>query len=320
MKKYLSVEKNKIFILGAGSSVDYGLPVWSELTILIKDYLEGEKGKNNKHKKEILEWLSLISEDSYHTLDECIYNETSSSKYKENGQDIEFEIFRILEEIFRALYSKEFYYKETSWIKNLNEKIRKKVYLDSTNIFFINYNYDNVLADNILDFSYLSKTERERLYRERIENLSDISTGGDSEKIPCLHPHGLFNYSDRGFLLEETDTINSHNDSIHEAVSCYHSKKHEVNFSHNSKGVNLYILGLGAGLKLNIQNIIFSDKSIIKNIYVTIKSNSNKTKQENEKDKKEIIDFLKEEFSLQEDNITSFEDCVTLIEGCFSDF
>lgn len=316
MKKILGKEKNKIFILGAGASVDYGLPVWNDLASLIRDYLGGEKGKNDQYKKEILEWLDLIGQDKkYKTLDECIYYESSSAKYKENGQDIEFEIFRILKEIFNTLYKKEI-----SWIKNLNEKIRKQEGVDWHRLFFINYNYDNVLADNILDFSYLSKTERERIYRERINDLDFIRHRSDHEKIPCLYPHGLFEYSGRGFLNEESDTINSHDASIPEAVSCYHSKQHEINLSANTQGVDLYILGLGGGLKTNLDRIVFSDISKIKNIHITIRSNPDRSKQENDKRKGEVIDFLKEKFNLQEENIKSHEDCVSLIEACFSGF
>jgi hypothetical protein len=318
MKKSLGKEKSKIFILGAGASVDYGLPVWSDLALLVRNYLENEEGKINQYKKEILEWLDLIGEDKkYKTLDECIYHESSSAKYKENGQDIEFGIFHILKEIFDTHYKKEI-----SWIKNLNEKIRKQEGIDWHNLFFINYNYDNVLADNILDFSYLSKTERERIHRDRISNLDDIRHRSSHEKIPCLYPNGLFKYPNpnRGFLYEESDTINSYDDSLHEAVSCYHSKQHEINFSANTQGVDLYILGLGGGLKINLDNIFFSDVSKIKNIHITIRSNPKRSKQENEKHKKDVIDFLKEKFNLQEENIKSHEDCLSLIEDCFSDF
>lgn len=312
----LGKEKNKIFILGAGSSKDYGLPIWSELSVLINQYLSSEDGKGNLYKKEIFEWLDLIGEQKkYKTLDECIYYESSSNKYKENGQDVEFTIFSILKSIFDKLYKKE-----ESWIKNLNEKIREKGSIDWNNLFFINYNYDSVLADNILDYSYLSKTERERIYRERLTELSDIRNKNVWEKIPCLYPHGLFYHSDRGFLYEQTDTINSHDNSLLQAVSCYHSKKHEIIFSNYSQGVELYILGLGGGLKINLNNLIFKDINKIKNIYITIRPSSKKTEQENEREKKEIINFLKEKFNLLEGSIKTYDDCISLINDCFSVF
>lgn len=316
MKNILGKEKNKVFILGAGASVDYGLPVWGSLGSLVKDYLDSEKGKDNIYKKEILEWLDLIGEDKmYDSIDECIYKETSSIKYKENGQEIEFEIFLILKVIFRELYNKETSYdKETSWIKKLNEKIRKKEGIDWGDLFFVNYNYDSVLADNILDFSYLSKTERERLYRER---LNSLHKNVFHHKIPCFHPHGLFNFSSTSYLNEESDTINSHDVSIPNTVSCYHGKKHEIVFSGHSRYVNLYILGLGGGLKINLDNLIFNNVTNINNIYITIRRNSNKTKQENEIAKRDIINFLKEKFGLEEDNIKSYEDCVSLIDETF---
>lgn len=319
MKKELGKEKNKVFILGAGASVDYGFPVWNDLTLLIKNYLDGEKGKDAQYKKEILEWLDLIGEGEdkkYRTLDECIYHESSSHSYKENGQDIELEIFRILKEIFSSLYDP----KKISWIKNLNEKIRIKEGIDWNDIFFVNYNYDSVLANNILNFGYLPKTDRERIHRERIIDLDHVSQRADYQKIPCLYPHGLFEYSERGFLREESDTINSHDDSIPETVSCYHSKKHEIYFSTHSTSIDLYILGVGGGLRVNLDNLIFNDISKIKNIYITIKPNPIKTKQENDKYEKETISFLKEKFNLSDKNIIMYEDCVSLIEGCFINF
>ena len=309
----LGKEKNKIFILGAGASVDYGLPVWANLSSLISDYLGGETGKSSQYKKEISEWLDLVGEDKkYKTLDECIYYESSSLKYKENGQDIEFEIFFILKGIFEKLYKKK-----ESWIKNLNEKIRKKEGVDWYNLFFINFNYDNVLADNILDYSYLSKTERERIYRSRIIELNGILNLSAWQRIPCMHPHGLFDFSGRGFLYEQSDTINNHDDSLLQAVSCYHGKNHEIIFSKDLQGADLCILGLGGGLKINLENLIWNDISKINNIHVTVKPNANKTKQENEKVKKDIVSFLKDKFSLQEDNIKSYDDCVSLIDNCF---
>lgn len=317
MKKELGKEKNKIFILGAGASVDYGLPVWNNLSSLIKNYLNSEEGKSNQFNKEILEWLDLIGEDKkYKTLDECIFYESSSDKYKENGQDIEFEIFRILKEIFTTLYDAT----KISWIKNLNDKIRKQEGIDWRNILFINYNYDSVLADNILNFNYLTKTERERIYRERINNLSYICNQDSYNKIPCLYPHGLFDHSDRGFLYEQSDTINSYDDSLLQTVSCFHGKKHDIIFHPSSEGVDLYILGLGGGLTINLKKLIFSDIGKIKNVYITIKPSSNKTKQENDKIRKDVINFLKDEFNLQDDNIKTYDDCVSLIDNCFSDF
>lgn len=316
MKKVLNIEKNKIFILGAGASVDYGLPVWANLSFLIQNYLSSEEEKNNKFNKEIFEWLDLIGENKkYKTLDECIFYESSSLKYKENGQDIEFEIFRILRNIFKSLYKKE-----ESWIKNLNEKIRKQEGLDWNNLFFINYNYDNVLAENILDYSYLSKTQRERIYRSRLEELNYITQKNNWQRIPCVYPHGFFDYSDRGFLHEETDTINDYDESLIQAVSCHHSREHEIIFSAQSQGVDLYILGLGGGLEINLGKLIFRDITKIKNINITIKPNLNKTKQENDKIKKEVISFLKDKFNLQENNINIYDDCISLIDNCFSDF
>ncbi|MBP6920996.1 hypothetical protein KBB89_00410 [Candidatus Gracilibacteria bacterium] len=305
--KFEYISKNKIFILGAGASVDYGLPTWIQLNPLIEGFLGELKNLQYPHREEILEWIKLIGEkEKYQTLDDCIFHETSSVKYKENGQDIELAIFGILKILFTRLYKKN-----NSWIKNLNEKIRRREGLDWSDIFFINYNYDNVLSDNILDFSYLPKTDRERLYRERIEELSEV-------EIPCLYPHGLFEYSDRGFLLEQSDTINSHNETILESVSCHHSRVHEIIFSVSLDEVNLYILGLGGGLEINLNNIFFSDVKRIKNIYITIRKDPGIPEKEHENKKKSIISFLTKKFDIEKENILIHNDCTELIEKCFS--
>ncbi|MBI5004512.1 hypothetical protein HZC00_05480 [Candidatus Kaiserbacteria bacterium] len=312
MKQILNETQNKIFILGAGASVDYGLPTWKDLTGLIQTFFLEPENFQNKYKKEILEWMDLVGEGKkYKTIDECIYNETSSVRYKENGQDIELEIFRILKKMFSRLYKKE-----EAWIKNLNEKIRKKEGVDWNEISFINFNYDNVLADNILDFSYLSKTDRERIHRERVESLRQVRNYADWMKIPCLYPHGLFEYTDN-FLYEVSDTINSHNNAILESVSCYHGKKHEVVFHSKVPEISLYILGLGGGIGPNLKNILLSERDIskIKNIHVTVKREDTVSEKKYEDQKTGVIDFLTQQYSLQKKDVIIYNNCVELIEN-----
>ena len=96
----LNYNNRKIFILGAGSSVDYKLPIWSELKDLILKKLNN--GTYN-HSKEILAWLDLIAEH-YSTIDECVKLE--SEKMKRGGPDVEDQIFRVMKDVFIEKYVK----------------------------------------------------------------------------------------------------------------------------------------------------------------------------------------------------------------------
>lgn len=56
MKFELSSNIEHILVLGAGASVDYGLPVWEDLGLLIKKEVEKDIDNRYEYKKEILSW------------------------------------------------------------------------------------------------------------------------------------------------------------------------------------------------------------------------------------------------------------------------
>lgn len=304
------VNQNKIFILGAGSSVEYGLPTWSSLNKLIEDYLV--KNPDSEFKSEILNWISLVGVGKkYDTIDKCIYEESTSRKYKENGTLIENKIFDILEEIFRKIYKENDFW----WISLLNEKIRKKSGINIGDIFFINYNYDSVLSNNILNFSYL--TQKQRLIdRVRLDEIELISKKPEHYRIPCLYPHGRFEFGENNYLYERIDTIKNHDYTMSQWVSCYDGKEHTIAFSHPEN--NLYILGLGGGLKINLKKLIFQDNINIANIYITVRKEKNTPEKDYQKNKNEVIDFLVSHYGIQKEKVYVFNDCAELIEKCFS--
>lgn len=67
------------------------------------------------------------------------------------------------------------------WIRALNKKILSNN-LESK-LAFINYNYDDVLERNLLDFSYLPAKHRILNYAPRLERLSKAA-------IDVFYPHG----------------------------------------------------------------------------------------------------------------------------------
>ena len=297
MRFILDYNANNIFILGAGASVDYGLPTWLELKDLIIKKISSSDGY--QYKKEILEWLSYVGNDKkYRTVDECIKHE--SITYHENGHKIEDELFRVIKDVFDDLYKEN----QKGWIRLFNDKIKSSSNLMHQSIAFINYNYDNVLDLNLLNFSHLSAKEREINDSDALRILANV-------EIPVLRPHGQFDTEKFLHTNSRVDTNKTGKDDYIDVVSCYESKKHEVvfrdsrNIISNNK-FNLYILGLGGGLSVNLNNIDF--KGLISEINITIKDGKNNDA---------VSDFLVERFKIDKENIKIFSDCEELIDKCF---
>ena len=178
MKLPIDTNVKSLFVLGAGSSVDFGLPTWNELCSMIKT----EIGRNNyQYKKEIEDWLNKTGHDrKYATIDEAMAFEPDEKPYFEIGELIEDEIFQIIKKIFEESYVPN----NSSWIKYLNESLLEKL-VDLNKLLFINYNYDKVLDLNLLNFSFLSSKRRDYYYREQLEDIA----GGS---VMAIYPHGSF--------------------------------------------------------------------------------------------------------------------------------
>ncbi len=293
---------DKIFILGAGSSVDYGLPVWKDLKEMIEDKLSGATGDEFNYKNQILSWIAKVGVGlEYETLDECISKESVSSEYKEGGHYIENEIFFILKIVFEEVYSREI---RSSWIRILNNYILYSTPDVVKNMVFINYNYDEVFCDNILTFDYLSDKERFVTFDNELGSLSDFH-------VDVIYPHGNFFDIGRGSGYKTRSKVftpksqNGHKHGLIDVVSCYDSYKNAISFS-NPFGVTLYILGLGGGLELNLNKISF-DMTLMA-VHVTIKDKSKRD---------DVVAFLTKRFSLSESEVIVYDSCEALIKACF---
>ncbi len=285
------------FILGAGSSVEYGLPVWKDLSKQIKERANNDDSL--QYKTQILNWMDKIGEKKlYATLDECIAKEAASKDHHVDGLDIEDKIFSIILQIFNDSYHQN----PDGWINKLNRKILNNKDLQNQ-LAFINYNYDHVLDDNFLNYEYLPTKHKRLNFKSELKILLSAYNS-------VLCPHGTFNVpklSHTPRIKKFFDTIKTGDGDLLDVVSCYESKQHSLTFnSYTTSPRSLYILGLGGGLKINMKNLKF--ELPIGEVHVTIRSKENLN---------DTVSFLAKKFSKQESEIKIYETCSEIIENCF---
>ncbi|GEM_PF-5922535 len=303
MKFSVPSSADHIFILGAGASVDYGLPTWAQLSSLIKEKIKNDTEGHYGHKQEALDWIDKVGEKgTYSTIDECISKESVSSQYHTNGHHIENEIFLITKEIF----SERYHDAPGGWIRKLNEKIlANRGFKLEERIAFVNYNYDHVLEGNFLNFEHLPAKHRVYTHKTHLNDLSGVTA-------PAFYPHGslftdydLIQLPNTSRLERSFHTMKTGNGEHLDVVSCFDSGSHTID-SYSGMARKLYILGLGNGLKLNLSNLQFEIP--VSEVHVTIRDKSLKDG---------ILNFLSKKFEIRPDEIKTYDNCDDLVDFNF---
>jgi len=293
--------RNKILILGAGASKDYGLPIWKELDSLIKERLKDGGENQYSRAKDVLAWLDKVGEkNEYKTIDECIEKESVTGIYHSDGDSVENDLFSSVKDIFNEVYKEN----NEGWITRLSNKIlhNSENRLEER-VAFINYNYDNVLEKNLLRFGHLPGKHLRLNNKPRLDQLSSV-------QVPVLYAHGNLYKKSEVPLGSHTDryykTMKSGFVGYIDVVSCYESHNHTVNHELDADELEMYILGLGGGLKFNLSKLNISKK--VSQISVTIS---------NAHDDEEIIKFLSTKFKVPVEKIFIYRSCAELIDTCF---
>lgn len=284
-----------IFILGAGASKDYGLPLWGELSEMIVQEIEKPDSSTYKNKRQIMEWVEMVGKGKkYTTIDACIEKESIAEGYHEDGHEIENELFCAMGNVLKNAYVDN----PSGWVRLLNERIRFADPFDlHSSMVFINYNYDDVLDRNLLDYSHVPAKHRTLKYVDKLSSLNQTT-------VQCFHPHGYFPVSGKTHLKKSSKTMKTGKQGFVDVVSCYESEPHKISGEYFVERT-LNIMGLGGGLEINLKNLDFKSLKIEK-INVTVHDPNKEN---------EVCQFLSKYFELPVENITVYKDCGSLIEG-----
>ena len=202
--KDMSKKTVNIFVLGAGASVDYGLPVWDELKdLLIEEILNnGEVVISPDVTNRLRHELEDIGPGrKYETVDEMI----SAFEVEEN-EEITGPFFEVVKGLFKSMSRPEC----AGWIETFVDKNNLEILLnDKTNAdsdystVFINFNYDTLLLSRIVQFFkniYENTSKLEiREWRLTHGDGSDFAAKFRDCAQAIYHPHGIL------YLLRDGD-------------------------------------------------------------------------------------------------------------------
>ena len=186
-----------IFVLGAGASVDYGLPVWSELRELLIEYLNKNTASiiSPDVSNRFLHELQQIGTDKkYATVDEMI------SKFPDDDAEIldpTEAIFDVVGKIFKSKVRTE----SVGWIETFVKKNNLEILLNNeasnTSSVFINFNYDTLLLSKIVQI-FRKKYERapeRKMWKKHYGR--DYVTEFNNCGTDIFHPHGILYLCDK---------------------------------------------------------------------------------------------------------------------------
>ena len=246
--------EKEIFVLGAGASACFGLPMWNELAELILEKLGSKKNEEDfdqftkDYYSKAAEWIKKVGpKKEYETIDLCIFEEAKKLNDKKYQFILDL-IFRLIGEIFseKIINNDLSLKKHISYIlikhlannyiinpANIREFLNKKTFID--------FNYDNVLS-NALTESINYETDPAYSYNNIVEAaMKGISIDSDNAKMQIKEtikntkniykPHGCFDHKMNFLKNSKTYKGSLVDKSIENScISCYFSNKNYLCF------------------------------------------------------------------------------------------
>ncbi len=303
-KRYVNV-----FVLGAGASVDYGLPVWDKLKeLLIEEItINGAVVISSDVTNRLLRKLEDIGPGrTYETVDEMI------AKFDDDeASEITGPIFDVVKRVFNLRART----KSVGWIETFMDKNNVEILLGNETSgypsVFINFNYDTLLLSKIVRFfkKKFKNTPKSEIKDWRLNHGAESDFGLNFEHCAkdIFHPHGILYLCDsddikigrntacrptsntfRNARTRGTDLEVSHITlGVDNAISCHETRPH-FTFS-DIKGrirklagggqgdldIRLIVLGVGPiSLEFNMNKIFKGETFEITEVYYTCKEDN----------------------------------------------
>ena len=191
----MSTKYVNVFVLGAGASVDYGLPVWRELReLLIEDIKKnGLSGFAPGASNRFLDELEQIGPGkTFETVDEMISNfEDDEAVFPETTVAI----FEVVKKVFKSRAVAE----SAEWIETFVNQNNMEILLTNEvsnyPTVFINFNYDTLLLSKIVQFfkHKCANASKSEIKQWRLQHGADSDFGKQFEHCAndIFHPHGI---------------------------------------------------------------------------------------------------------------------------------